>query len=102
MNQNTKSKLEFSIWDIMVLTSIVAIAFALPQSIVHKLIAVSLYAFFVFALLCPTALFDRREPKKGQPSGKVFFRKLLMRGIFYSLVTLALGLAVVGLNYLGS
>lgn len=80
----------FTIWDILFLTSFVALLFAIPTNVVSVVVTIALLIVMLlgFFFLDVTLFGARRHWQMGSMK---LFRKLIVRAVIYSAITVVVG-----------
>ena len=89
-DESVQSNFRFSIWDLVALTTYVAILFALPANILSFSLAISLTVFVLLFFLVIPVVFPARDNVKGGPVNR-FLHRVIYRAFVFAVVTLVVG-----------
>ena len=85
-----RSSFRFTIWDILFLTTFVALLFAIPTNLVGVVVTIALLIVMLLGFFfLDVTLFGAR--RHWEMRSMKLFRKLVVRAVVYSAVTVVLG-----------
>ena len=100
-NSKSKSKFNFSIWDLVICTTFVSVLFAIPVEALKFLVGASIYAIIMLSLLSVITIFARPKIKARSANAERFLLNMLLRGFVFSTLVLVGALVAIGLHLMG-